>query len=911
MRTLTTITLGIIFMFSTVSWSQNARTTITPSAGEFSVANYTDKEVILNHNTRIHITAANAKTALVNSVVQLNTLDSWVYFDNIRPQVVIDSLLKFFSINGQNAVQNTNTRVSIYKHGTVVIPHSSQFQPLTVFTDQNFVGDSASFSLFTFNKNLGTFDNSIRSFKLKRGYMATLANSSDGTGYSRVFIADNADLQFNVMPDLLDRKVSFIRVLRWDWPSKKGWAGSDFNQYNKTQSTWRYDWSAGGNTSNYVEYVPIKQNAGWPGWSEISNKQYVSHVLGFNEPDQSDQANMKFQTMIDMWPDFMRTGLRIGSPAFANPWNAANGGTLFDFIKKCEELNYRVDFVALHCYWGGKSPQNWYNDLKSIHQQVKRPLWITEWNNGANWTNETWPTADRSLSTANATKQLNDIKGILTVLDTASFIERYSIYNWVQDCRAMVLNNELTPAGAYYAENKPGTGFNKKYEVIPGFRFGDPTLNISFGSKNITLTETDPNSEFFEGMIIEKNVDDKEWQEYYNSENPVRTAIDTFDANVGSKFRYKVRARLPNNVLTIWSPETGFDFTNNADIQCGKLSYNNVGWNAVFFGKSFSTIPSIILGAPTNANTNVLMSPRVRLINSSTRFNAQLAPWAYQNVTSLSKEETVPYLAIAPGTYDFGGLKAITGRNTANGSSWTTVTFAEPFDTVPVVFATQLLATSTYATTARVRNVTKTGFELRIQKEATVTTVPGNESVSYFAIAPGTGMMDGRKVVVGRTANNFISPTLYRTIMFNDSIADPIFFGQLQTCNDDSITAVLRVLSLSSKYATVIKQRERSQGTITAQTESAGWMLIDPLSVVQGVKNVPAGSLEIYPNPAGDLLNVRNAPAWGVDVEVYNLSGVLVRRYNKVVRTIDVAGLSPGYYILRDNRGSSTGFVKQ
>lgn len=910
MKTLTKIVFCTIFFLSVSLQAQNPRTTITPGAGESTVTSYTDKEVIMNFNTKIHITAVNAKTALVNSVIQLNNYDAWIYFDNICPQIVIDSLLKYFTINSSTAVNGTNARVSIYRHGAVVIPHSPQFQALKVFSGQNYTGDSTSYSLFTFNTNLGGFDNKIRSFRLKRGYMATLATASDGTGYSRVFIADNADKEFAVMPDLLDKKVSFIRVVRWDWPSKKGWAGSDFNQYTKTQSTWRYDWSAGGNTSNYVQYVPIKQNAGWPGWSEISNKQNVSHVLGFNEPDQADQSNMKFQTMIDIWPDYMRTGLRIGSPAFANPWNGANGGTLFDFIKKCEELNYRVDFVALHCYWGGKSPQNWYNDLKSIYQQVKRPLWITEWNNGANWTTETWPTSDKSLSAANAAKQLNDIKGILNVLDTASFIERYSIYNWVQDCRAMVLADTLTPAGKYYAANKPGLAFNSKYEVIPGFTFGNPSLNISFGAKNITLTESDQNAEMFEGMIIEKNVDDKGWQELYNSNNTSRSVTDTFDVIFGRKFRYRVKARLPNNVLTAYSSETGYDFTDNSDIQCGKLSYNNVGWNGVFFGKSYTAIPTIILGAPTNSNTNVLMSPRVRLINSSTRFNVQLAPWAYQNVTTISKEETVPYLALPTGTYNFGGLKAIAGRNTANGITWTTVTFPEAFDTIPVVFATQLLATSTNATTARVRNVTNTSFQLRIQKEATVTTVPGSETVSYFAITPGVGMMDGRKVVVGRTANNFISPTQYKTIMFNDSIDNPIFYGQLQTCNDDTITAVLRTFSISSKYATVIKQRERSQGVTAAQTESAGWMIVDPKSIPSGVKNNQTGTLQIYPNPVMNLLHILNPPTSILNIDIYNLSGMIVRKYENVTGTIDLGDLSPGYYILKDNTGGSSKFVK-
>lgn len=153
--------------------------------------------------------------------------------------------------------------------------------------------------------------------------------------------------------------------------------------------------------------------------SIIDKKQNVTHLLGFNEPDRPDQADMTFDQMIDIWPEMMKSGLRIGSPAWSNPWGG-NGGTLFDFIDKCDELNYRVDFVALHCYWGGKSPQNWYNDLKYIHEQTGRPLWITEWNNGANWTEEWWPDASRAYTEANAQKQLDDLKGILEVLDTDS-----------------------------------------------------------------------------------------------------------------------------------------------------------------------------------------------------------------------------------------------------------------------------------------------------------------------------------------------------------------------------------------------------------------------------------------------------------------------------------------------------------
>ena len=43
-------------------------------------------------------------------------------------------------------------------------------------------------------------NNRIRSFKLKRGYMVTFSNNPAGRGYSRCFIADQADLEFASLP---------------------------------------------------------------------------------------------------------------------------------------------------------------------------------------------------------------------------------------------------------------------------------------------------------------------------------------------------------------------------------------------------------------------------------------------------------------------------------------------------------------------------------------------------------------------------------------------------------------------------------------------------------------------------------------------------------------------------------------
>ncbi len=199
---------------------------------------------------------------------------------------------------------------------------------------------------------------------------------------------------------------------------------------------------------------------------------------------------------------------------------------------------------------------------------------------------------------------------------------------------------------------------------------------------------------------------------------------------------------------------------------------------------------------------------------------------------------------------------------------------------------------------------------MKIQKETAVTTLPSSETVSFFAVTPGTGIIDGRKLIAGKTADNFISPTLYKTVQFGDSIANPIFISQLQTCNDDTVTATLRCLTLSAKYANLIKQREKSTTATYALTEGAGWMVIDPVAVIQGIKNTTEERISISPNPVADYLYIKRSSNETINVRVYNLFGVLVKSIITDKNRLNVSDLSPGCYVLKTNRFESVKFVK-
>lgn len=137
------------------------------------------------------------------------------------------------------------------------MPFGYYFRPLTVYTEEGCTGSSMELPIHIYHNNLGEFDDVIQSFRLKRGYMATFANSQDGSGYSRVFIADREDLVMDRMPAELKGTVSFIRIFKYEWVSKKGKAGWNPHDINATSY---YDWNIGGNSSSDVEYVAIRQN---------------------------------------------------------------------------------------------------------------------------------------------------------------------------------------------------------------------------------------------------------------------------------------------------------------------------------------------------------------------------------------------------------------------------------------------------------------------------------------------------------------------------------------------------------------------------------------------------------------------------------------------------------------------------
>jgi hypothetical protein len=203
---------------------------------------------------------------------------------------------------------------------------------------------------------------------------------------------------------------------------------------------------------NGVEFVPMIWDETFvePTHLELAKKS-GSVLLGFNEPDRFDQANMTVQQALDLWPQLMATGMRLGSPATAaDP--SLSGSWLEQFIAGAKARGYRVEFLCVH--WYGQrfdidgSVNTLKNFLQAVHHKFQLPVWLTEYSL-IRWSNPpVYPSWEQ---------QAKFVAKSIEMLETLPFVERYAWFSlppWTKygsDRTSLYFQDgNLTPAGVAY-----------------------------------------------------------------------------------------------------------------------------------------------------------------------------------------------------------------------------------------------------------------------------------------------------------------------------------------------------------------------------------------------------------------------------------------------------------------------------
>ncbi|MGF7142975.1 hypothetical protein HNQ56_001397 [Anaerotaenia torta] len=221
--------------------------------------------------------------------------------------------------------------------------------------------------------------------------------------------------------------------------TKKGVASSRYNsgsadhiaKLEVLNISWYYNWGIKPpSVETALDYVPMIWGYNDANASNIKkikngyeNRKYTN-LLTFNEPDMGGEAGgceMSVKQAIKAWPKLQEIGIRLGSPAVA-----ADYAWLDEFMSKCKELGYRVDFLSVHCYQDvtdTASVSNLRVLLSDLYSKYGLPIWLTEfgcidvsaWSGGVN----------EDYTAESSAKYLTRCTAMLEGL---GFVERYSFF---------------------------------------------------------------------------------------------------------------------------------------------------------------------------------------------------------------------------------------------------------------------------------------------------------------------------------------------------------------------------------------------------------------------------------------------------------------------------------------------------
>lgn len=340
-----------------------------------------------------------------------------------------------------------------------ILPLSGQI--MTVYAGANLTGTSANVGathvVYTGATIPGGLDNQISSFVLTQGYMAVVADPADGIQPSKVYIAANGSLTINTLPTDLENAISFIRVVPWKQTEKKGFCGGDDAYRSKFDHSWYYSWTKGverGQRTFGPEFAPMCWDEKYVQIEDFLAQDQATHLLSFNEPDGVNQANMPIiLDAVTLHKELQKAGLRLGSPACEEQDTYGSAGKwLPDFMTEANAQGVRVDYINVHWYDWGNSPDTYPNPnpidvanrlktyLANVYAHHRKPIWITEFN--AN------PARPRSVHDG-------FLQEILPYLDDVGYVERYAYYQWPATAGATMYfvepsDGSLTTTGQIY-----------------------------------------------------------------------------------------------------------------------------------------------------------------------------------------------------------------------------------------------------------------------------------------------------------------------------------------------------------------------------------------------------------------------------------------------------------------------------
>jgi hypothetical protein len=256
----------------------------------------------------------------------------------------------------------------------------------------------------------------------------------------------------------------------------------------------------------------------------------------------------------------------------------------------------------------------------------------------------------------------------------------------------------------------------------------------------------------------------------------------------------------------------------------GDVQVNHT-WKRMTFTVPF--LDPVVVAQPLSLNGSDPAAVRIRNVTPN-GFDIRVQEWNYLDDTHPT--ETVGYLVMERGSFvlDDGtadGIRVEADTFDTNRTSFTSIPFSHPFNVAPVVLVAVNSVNEADAVIGRLRNISATAFQFRLQEQEKNSNVHAIETVAYIAWEPSSGTIDGLTFEVKATPKAVTH--LFYPIRFTALFATlPVFVADMQTTAGGD-TANLRWRNKGTAGVEVQVDEEQSKDSETNHAaEVVGYIAI-------------------------------------------------------------------------------------
>ncbi|MCJ7602745.1 MAG: cadherin-like domain-containing protein, partial [Desulfobulbaceae bacterium] len=274
-------------------------------------------------------------------------------------------------------------------------------------------------------------------------------------------------------------------------------------------------------------------------------------------------------------------------------------------------------------------------------------------------------------------------------------------------------------------------------------------------------------------------------------------------------------------VLRLFDPADAGSHPDAPVVEAGVVSVSST-WQRIHFTEIF--INPVIVAKAVSKNDEDSAVVRIRNVDVD-GFDISVQEWDY--LDGIHGEESVGYLVVESGSYSLpDGTKVEAGQLSAKEvSSFAQIKFKRQFNVVPVVTASVVSMNETEAVTGRMKDISLTGFGLKLQEQEANALLHAEETVSFIAWEPSSGTINGLSFEVNRTADsvNHKSVNVDLTAGFTET---PVILADMQT-TDGGDTSLARIDNcLPDSCSLWIEEEQSRDSEVDHTSEVVGYMAI-------------------------------------------------------------------------------------